>query len=372
MQIKLLAILILNLLLASAGSAETFYSSKAGTWCWARYGKSYCFRKLPVNNADDTFVVDREIKLEGNFILEGNLIIEEYGKLIITGEGSLEIKGSLDVHSTGTLHVNNNLTVYDGSLVKVGEYGTIFVAGEFQNLNFSEELMIDGSLEVMGMFKNEGIISGLGKVVAAGGCTESPDATVFGYSDCEGTNVFTLPVTILFFNGVPQKGHILFSWTTSEEKNLDYFTVEHSLDLEIFNEVAKISVAENNSYKNSYFIKVNNPRSGLSYYRLKSADINGRVSFNNLITVNFEMEELKKLSLFPNPLAADQLEIQLNFTPDPNSKVIIRNLTGQEIFTTTLPESNQRIHLPQPLEPGLYILSLSEGGSNYQSRLIVR
>jgi hypothetical protein len=96
-------------MLVNTIQAATFYSSSLGYWCYARNGKSFCFRNFPVNNEQDTFIVDRHINLKGKIRIQGNLIIEENGALNITGDGCLEVEGTLEIHFAGILNVEKNL-----------------------------------------------------------------------------------------------------------------------------------------------------------------------------------------------------------------------------------------------------------------------
>lgn len=142
-----------------------------------------------------------------------------------------------------------------------------------------------------------------------------------------------LPIELIKFNAnyVDEK-YILLDWQTASESNNDYFTVERSQNGVKWGEVVSINGAGNSSDLLNYSTIDDNPYFGVSYYRLKQIDFNGKFSYSQIKSVNTNILENLKMEIFPNP-ADDQITITGNESD--LKQVEIYNTHGQNVTALT-------------------------------------
>ncbi|TAE80628.1 MAG: hypothetical protein EAY81_10345, partial [Bacteroidetes bacterium] len=89
-----------------------------------------------------------------------------------------------------------------------------------------------------------------------------------------------LPVKLIAFNAVLAHKKVNCTWETASEINNDYFTIERSVDGEDFEDVGTIKGRGNSSTNSHYHFTDNNPFEGISYYRLKQTDFDGKYTYS--------------------------------------------------------------------------------------------
>lgn len=90
------------------------------------------------------------------------------------------------------------------------------------------------------------------------------------------------------FDGFDFKLKMLFWKTcTASEKNNDFFTLERSKDGTSFEKLKTVSGAGNSDHVLNYSEKDEAPLHGISYYRLKQMDYDGKTSYSRVVTVEF-------------------------------------------------------------------------------------
>ena len=138
-----------------------------------------------------------------------------------------------------------------------------------------------------------------------------------------------LPIELLNFNAyLVDNEHIKLNWQTASEINNDYFTIERTKNGTDWQELTKLNGAGNSSALQSYSSFDNNPYYGISYYRLKQTDFNGKFSYSQIRSVNIERGKNSSIEIYPNP-AHDKItiigsEIEL-------SEISIYNSLGQNV-----------------------------------------
>ena len=103
-------------------------------------------------------------------------------------------------------------------------------------------------------------------------------------------NCTPLPVTLLDFDGYPisnKKSNYLY-WSTETEINNDYFTLERSLDMDIWTTITQIKGGGNTNTLMNYSYIDNNPPKSITYYRLKQTDFDGNYEYFEPIVIKNE------------------------------------------------------------------------------------
>ncbi len=134
-----------------------------------------------------------------------------------------------------------------------------------------------------------------------------------------------LPVTILSFDIIAKQTTALLNWTTTSEKDFDYFDVEYSINGRSFSSIGKVAAKGFASNTTNYFFE-HNSNVGNNYYRLKMLDKNGSYVYS---TIKMLVIENKKFIL-KNTLVNNKLNI---VSKDASTAFMIYNSFGQKMLT---------------------------------------
>ena len=199
--------------------------------------------------------------------------------------------------------------------------------------------------------------------------TQSATITVTPINNgCTGTNrTFTytvngcsLPVELIHFDGkkIEDFTNNLY-WSTASEYNNDFFSLEHSQDLEHFTEIYRTKGSKNSSQQLNYNYTHQNVPKGSNLYRLKQVDLDGSYTYSNMINI-INNSEFYQASVYPNP-STNLINIYIN-NPSGNSYIIIYDALGQLMTNQTLTEiKEQKIAIDiSSYANGMYYISISD------------
>jgi hypothetical protein len=185
-----------------------------------------------------------------------------------------------------------------------------------------------------------------------------------------------LPVELMSFDAVVKNDAVEISWMTASEKNNSFFSVERSKNGIDFETFKTIQGAENSTVQRNYFVVDKNAFFGLSYYRLKQTDANGKYSYSEIKSVNFAHDTKFQMSVFPNPIHENN-SLFVSISSDKNDKVVlsITDMSGKIVAEKEVKfeNSNTNVEVKHNFEPGIYFVKVvnHEGQAVYQ-KLIVR
>tara|TARA_B100000809_G_C14947883_1_gene462801 strand:- start:36 stop:836 length:801 start_codon:yes stop_codon:yes gene_type:complete len=141
----------------------------------------------------------------------------------------------------------------------------------------------------------------------------------------------TLPIELIDFDAKAiVNDYVKLDWQTASESQNDFFTIERSKNGIIWEEINRITGAENSSTLLNYSIMDYNPHTGLSYYRLKQTDFDGEFEYSLVRSVNITTDN--NINIFPNP-ASNQITItgkQIAF-----EEINFYNTLGQNVTALT-------------------------------------
>ena len=142
----------------------------------------------------------------------------------------------------------------------------------------------------------------------------------------------SLPIKLIYFNANYKNEIVNLSWATGSEINNDYFTVERSSDGINFEEVLKRKGAGNSTISHNYDDEDKDPLKGISYYRLKQTDYDGKFTYSDIKSVKSDSKVnyeslLQITSVAPNPFWE---KFNVNFTLKTKSAVKLQliNMSG--------------------------------------------
>ena len=125
-------------------------------------------------------------------------------------------------------------------------------------------------------------------------------------------------------------------WTTANEKDNDYFSIERSNDGQKFEKVGEVKGSGTTNSRRSYAFDDPYPLSKTTYFRLRQFDFDGTSVESNIISIEPNGKS-QSVRVFPNPTNGNQISIHLGGNMpekfrDFDRKVSIINALGQTVF----------------------------------------
>lgn len=181
-----------------------------------------------------------------------------------------------------------------------------------------------------------------------------------------------LPVELTRFDGKLVSKAVELDWQTSSELDNDQFIIERSSDGIIFEKLGTLA-SKGDSYQDQFYKFMDwQPLLGTNYYRLSQIDLDGTRSFiGEIITVDYSAKE--EISIYPNPLEGDQLQLIYQTQESGTVSVEIFNIAGQVItvreFQANAARNIYDIELNN-LNSGIYIVKTSQGAKTQSLRFV--
>ena len=184
------------------------------------------------------------------------------------------------------------------------------------------------------------------------------------YTDVE------LPISLLEFNAtVTSSKQIAFSWITVSERNNQYFTIERSIDGISFSAVIKVKSKGNNLSNQSYNAMDASPNSGISYYRLKQTDIDGKNTYSKSIGVNITTSG-GELSAYPNPTTTI-LNLRVSDATYKKLTYVMYTIDGKLIDEQKI--KNDLTAIPtSKLVNGIYLLQIKQNNTTVKTFRVIK
>jgi hypothetical protein len=116
------------------------------------------------------------------------------------------------------------------------------------------------------------------------------------------TSVITpLPIELVLFTGHTEGTANKLIWITMTESNNAYFNLERSADGINFTSFDKINGAGNSTSEHDYSDYDYQSFAGITYYRLKQTDNNGRITYSQIISLDNQLNNISVDNVYPNP-----------------------------------------------------------------------
>lgn len=142
-----------------------------------------------------------------------------------------------------------------------------------------------------------------------------------------------LPIELISFNAKLKSDAVELDWTTASELNNDFFTIERASDLEKFEKVITVKGQGTVKSKTSYLFADENPLPGVSYYRLKQTDFDGKFSYSELRKIEFNPLAIR-LNVYPNPIIDNRFNLEIiGAQPGQMTPVRVVNLQGASVYS---------------------------------------
>jgi len=260
------------------------------------------------------------------------------------------------INLNGAANANTPAPVINPSSINSNVYGSGLASGDTIDLYYIDVACHDcstpqGKTYIATVFAdasgNWSYTGGVTNFKITATVTKKSTGNTSEYATCT-----TLPVTFIGLSAERNaSGQNVLHWSTSSEKDNDYFVIERSLDGKNFEPIDKVKGNGNSNSISNYEYANNFDANGIVYYRLKQVDFDGRYDYSKIVHVTSHSSN--DFSLYPNPLTSGR-DLQLDLSAGENDEVVtiqIVDAVGQSVL-----EYNG-----QGLQHTLSVSSLSKG-----------
>lgn len=186
-----------------------------------------------------------------------------------------------------------------------------------------------------------------------------------------GTNI-TLPIELTEFKASLVENKVKLSWATASEVNNDYFTVERSKDAVNFETVSVEDGAGNSSHILEYTSFDDNPYKGVSYYRLKQTDFDGKNEYSAIQTIENNSSVNLNFEIIPNPSNAGDNYLNFNQISNSPLTITIIDMIGRKVFSEQIRLEQNKFALNERLASGVYTISVKGEQSILNKQMIIK
>lgn len=182
----------------------------------------------------------------------------------------------------------------------------------------------------------------------------------------------SLPITLTSFIAEADGTSVDIDWIVHSQVNNDYFIIENSIDCYTWSEVNRIDGDGNSNIETLYNLTDKYPHLGLSYYRLKQVDYDGKSETFYPVSVNVRDNKTIGLNIRPNP-AIDFIELEMDYTLDPliNHDIKIFDINGNVVYKNHfIGEIHDFKINVQKFTPGSYILKTNSDNIKASGKFI--
>jgi hypothetical protein len=206
-------------------------------------------------------------------------------------------------------------------------------------------------------------------------CPEDPSAAPNDYlcSNTYGMVVsyvgFTstpLPITLVNFAAVKNSSAVDLDWQIATEINNDYFVAEKSKNGVDFTTVGIVDGAGNSQSTLNYQATDHSPYNGISYYRLKQVDYDGKFSYSKIVAVKNDGDA--EVEIYPNPTQGS-FRISVSSEDQPYS-IEIADLEGKLVYKGSGNPDNPVTEI-SGLSKGVYVVRIFTGSSVTLRKMVV-
>jgi autotransporter-associated beta strand protein len=184
-----------------------------------------------------------------------------------------------------------------------------------------------------------------------------------------------LPISLLDFNVRPVLNQVEITWTTASETNNDFFTIERSQDGREFIPIGLVDGAGNSNTILNYKLMDADPYVGISYYRLKQTDFDGKFEYSEIKSVNFMKPNVgHNWSIYPNPSDISGVYLVTGLLESDLLQVQLTDLTGKVVFSDRLSTDNESANYFldfKHVNSGIYYLTIVDGSQTTTMKLIL-
>jgi Secretion system C-terminal sorting domain len=287
---------------------------------------------------------------------------------------AMDIDGSLNLYEMDAINMHGGTVSFQSTTLQISviQNGTEFLG---KNIGGVEYPAVDTSAkQVMFTVTNNDISSFTYKAGADNRLTGAVSRQKGIYFKGFTYPVFgVLPVTLSHFWGSSRNNSNLLSWETSSELNTKIFSIEKSMDGVNYVTIGELPAAGNSSNIRSYAFTDAAVKAGISYYRLRITDHDGKFDYSAAIMLKKD-QDAGQISLFPSP-ATDFTIVSISAAEQQNIALRMLDKDGKLVYTRNenINKGTTNIRLGQldRYTPGTYYLQVVQAGKTITKAFMI-
>lgn len=185
----------------------------------------------------------------------------------------------------------------------------------------------------------------------------------------------TLPLRLKRFDATVHDAKVSLNWSTAEEVNFSHFMVQRSNDGRSFSDVTMVvSNSHGLDYSYRFTESFNQHSTGIVYYRLKMADLDGTFKYSAIRIVKLNASNKNvAINTYPNPVTSElRITIPYSWQNKPVTYDIMNmkgNLVEQRVATHA---SQTETFNMKDMNAGIYVIRLKSGNDAASKQVIKR
>jgi hypothetical protein len=196
-----------------------------------------------------------------------------------------------------------------------------------------------------------------------------------GYNSVSLSNYLTYPATILpvkliSFAGTIAESKAKLTWQVANDNEISKYEIEKSVDGKKFSSIQTINAQRTTAAQN--YTTEDATLSGTNYYRLKTTDLQGVVSYSKIVQLSINVKG-QGISIFPNPVQ-QTLNIKMAKLEKGQYDVKVYSAAGQLVFAKAIQYDGSgntlQVELPSNLQSGSYNCILNNKESKFTSSFL--
>ncbi len=180
----------------------------------------------------------------------------------------------------------------------------------------------------------------------------------------------TAPVTLLNFDAKRTDDNVALNWSTANETNNNYYSLERSSDGVSFSEITKINGLGNSSTGGSYSYTDNSSETGNTYYRLGQYDFDGTVHYSDVVIVE-SVKGTSGLLISGNPFY--EVLIATAYANENAGEAVISIMDGSgKVISSVNAKINEEVRIGEACKSGFYIVEFQYNGETKRYKVVKR
>jgi Secretion system C-terminal sorting domain len=329
------------------------------------YGSSLIKGSAPIYITNSTFIFYGTSQFNSQKILElSNSRLNFYGSSYMNATGgpvnlknnSSFVAGDGTLASTGYIYINGpQLNLYDISTVVMANRNNYYFNW---NDYYSASNNKSYSTKVNAMNCGSGYPHACSMPYLYGTASLTSGGVL---------NINYLPVTLTDFTTRLLTNHtVAITWSTQQETNSAYFSIERSVDGTQWVPVGTVTAKGNSGNVSKYAFTDVHPAEGMAYYRLRMVDLDNSYMLSEIKSV--KSTTIQNISVCPNPTHDF---VNVTVTSDAK-KIRLMQATGQVLQERTLTGNSTVVSLPvQQYTTGTYMVQVMNTNGSVENKIVV-
>ena len=163
---------------------------------------------------------------------------------------------------------------------------------------------------------------------------------------------------------------VLLDWSTSQEQNNNFFTVERSTDGTNYSVLGTVSGSGTTNVQKDYRLIDYVPAEGLNYYRLSQTDYDGKITYFGTRIINYKNSRIFSAGVINLPNG--NIKMIINSAKNDNVMLRLVDMAGTDVLHETFAVVTGSTAKSMMLQNGVYVAVLTNsGGERVTNKIVV-